>query len=137
LSLNILLSFHFVYEFDIYFFRKILDILLCDQSGETRLEQVVQILQNVAQSVKEGTAPLSSFVITKQLSKNPDAYPDKKQLSHVMVALRLNKAGGRMWKAGDTLPYVICEVSFHFAILINSYVLPLHINIKTEIKIEI
>ncbi|XP_011864570.1 PREDICTED: DNA polymerase alpha catalytic subunit [Vollenhovia emeryi] len=89
--------------------KKILDVLLCDQSGETRLEQVVQILQNIATSVKEGTAPLSSFVITKQLSKNPDAYPDKKQLSHVMVALRLNKAGGRMWKAGDTLPYVICE----------------------------
>ncbi|XP_077258932.1 DNA polymerase alpha catalytic subunit [Temnothorax americanus] len=89
--------------------KKILDILLCDHSSETRLEQVVQILQNVAKSVKERTAPLSSFVITKQLSKNPDAYPDKKQLSHVMVALRLNKAGGRMWKAGDTLPYVICE----------------------------
>ncbi|XP_011708044.1 PREDICTED: DNA polymerase alpha catalytic subunit [Wasmannia auropunctata] len=89
--------------------KKVLDILLCDHSSETRLEQVVQILQNVAKSVKEGTAPLSSFVITKQLSKNPDAYPDKKQLSHVMVALRLNKAGGRMWKAGDTLPYVICE----------------------------
>ncbi|XP_012231699.2 DNA polymerase alpha catalytic subunit isoform X2 [Linepithema humile] len=89
--------------------KKVLDILLCDQSSETRLEQVVQILQNIAKSVKEGTAPLSSFVITKQLSKNPDAYPDKKQLSHVMVALRLNKAGGRMWKAGDTLPYVICE----------------------------
>ncbi|XP_011634780.1 DNA polymerase alpha catalytic subunit [Pogonomyrmex barbatus] len=89
--------------------KKVLDTLLCDQSSETRLEQVIQILQNVAKNVKEGTAPLSSFVITKQLSKNPDAYPDKKQLSHVMVALRLNKAGGRMWKAGDTLPYVICE----------------------------
>ncbi|XP_014473388.1 PREDICTED: DNA polymerase alpha catalytic subunit [Dinoponera quadriceps] len=89
--------------------KKILDILLCDQSSDTRLEQVVQILQNVAKSVKEGTAPMSSFVITKQLSKNPEAYPDKKQLSHVMVALRLNKAGGRMWKAGDTLPYIICE----------------------------
>lgn len=71
----------------------------------------MQILQNIAKNVKEGTAPLSSFVITKQLSKNPDAYPDKKQLSHVMVALRLNKAGGRMWKAGDILPYVICEVT--------------------------
>lgn len=73
----------------------------------------MQALQNIAQSVKEGMAPLSSFVITKQFSKNPDAYPDKKQLSHVIVALRLNKAGGRMWKAGDTLPYVICEVSTH------------------------
>lgn len=92
--------------------KKILDILLCDHSSETRLEQVVQVLQNVARSVKEGTAPMSSFVITKQLSKNPDAYPDKKQLSHVIVALRLNKAGGRMWKAGDTLPYIICEVPF-------------------------
>ncbi|KAM0733007.1 DNA polymerase alpha catalytic subunit [Formica fusca] len=89
--------------------KKVLDILLCEQASETRLEQVVQILQNVAKGVRERTTPLSAFVITKQLSKNPDAYPDKKQLSHVMVALRLNKAGGRMWKAGDTLPYVICE----------------------------
>lgn len=89
--------------------KKVLDILLCDQEGKTRIEQIEQVLQNVAKSVKEATAPLSSFVITKQLSKNPDAYPDKKQLSHVIVALRLNKAGGRMWKAGDTLPYVICE----------------------------
>ncbi|XP_070158979.1 DNA polymerase alpha catalytic subunit [Polyergus mexicanus] len=89
--------------------KKVLDILLCEQASETRLEQVVQILQNVAKGVRERTTPLSAFVITKQLSKNPDAYPDKKQLSHVMVALRLNKVGGRMWKAGDTLPYVICE----------------------------
>lgn len=105
----------------LFFLRKVLDILLCDQSSETRLEQVVQILQNVAKGVREGTTPLSAFVITKQLSKNPDAYPDKKQLSHVMVALRLNKAGGRMWKAGDTLPYVICEVIIKFAILIRKF----------------
>ncbi|XP_054015194.1 DNA polymerase alpha catalytic subunit [Hylaeus anthracinus] len=88
--------------------RKILDQLLSDQSNENRLEQIFNILQNVAKSVRENQASLSSLVITKQLSKNPNEYPDTKQ-AHVQVALRLNKEGGRMWKAGDTVPYIICD----------------------------
>ncbi|XP_076636493.1 DNA polymerase alpha catalytic subunit isoform X2 [Colletes latitarsis] len=88
--------------------KKILDQLLSDQSNENRLEQIFNILQNVAKSVRENQVSLSSLVITKQLSKNPNEYPDTKQ-AHVQVALRLNKDGGRMWKAGDTVPYIICD----------------------------
>ncbi|XP_076246805.1 DNA polymerase alpha catalytic subunit isoform X2 [Calliopsis andreniformis] len=88
--------------------KKILDQLLSDQSNENRLEQIFNMLQNVAKNVKENQVSLSSLVITKQLSKNPNEYPDTKQ-AHVQVALRLNKEGGRMWKAGDTVPYIICD----------------------------
>ncbi|KAG7205801.1 hypothetical protein KM043_007746 [Ampulex compressa] len=88
--------------------KKILDQLLSDQSTDTRLEQIFSILQTVAKNVRENQVSLSSLVITKQLSKNPHEYPDKKQ-PHVLVALRLNKDGGRMWKIGDTVPYIICE----------------------------
>ncbi|XP_029039913.1 DNA polymerase alpha catalytic subunit isoform X1 [Osmia bicornis bicornis] len=88
--------------------RKILDQLLSDQSNENRLEQIFHLLQNVAKNVRENQVSLSSLVITKQLSKNPHEYPDAKQ-AHVQVALRLNKEGGRMWKVGDTVPYIICD----------------------------
>ncbi|KZC05167.1 DNA polymerase alpha catalytic subunit, partial [Dufourea novaeangliae] len=88
--------------------KKILDQLLSNQSNENRLEQIFNMLQNVAKNVRENQVSLSSLVITKQLSKNPNEYPDTKQ-AHVQVALRLNKEGGRMWKAGDTVPYIICD----------------------------
>lgn len=90
-------------------FRKILDHLLSNQPCEDRIEQIFMILHDVAQNVRENQISLSSLVITKQLSKNPNEYPDTKQ-AHVQVALRLNKEGGRMWKTGDTVPYIICDV---------------------------
>lgn len=100
-------------------FRKILDHLLSDKSCDDRIEQIFSILHDVAQNVRENQVPLSSLIITKQLSKNPNEYPDTKQ-AHVQVALRLNKEGGRMWKAGDTIPYIICDVRvcrFHYYLI--------------------
>ncbi|XP_043284344.1 DNA polymerase alpha catalytic subunit [Venturia canescens] len=88
--------------------KKILDELFTDQSNDSRREKIFEILQTVAAGIRSAQVPLSSLVVTKQLSKNPKDYPAKK-LAHVSVALRLNKEGGRMWKAGDTVPYVICE----------------------------
>ncbi|XP_061936857.1 DNA polymerase alpha catalytic subunit isoform X3 [Apis cerana] len=91
--------------------KKILDHLLSNQPCEDRIEQIFMILHDVAQNVRENQISLSSLVITKQLSKNPNEYPDTKQ-AHVQVALRLNKEGGRMWKTGDTVPYIICDLFF-------------------------
>lgn len=89
---------------------QILDQLLSDQSTESRISKIFEILVTVGNNLREGKTPLSLLVITKQLSKNPNEYPKDKKLSHVIVALRLNESGGRMWKAGDTVPYIICEV---------------------------
>ncbi|KAK9294901.1 hypothetical protein QLX08_010646 [Tetragonisca angustula] len=88
--------------------KKILDHLLSSKLCDDRIEQIFSMLHDVAQNVRENQIPLSSLIITKQLSKNPNEYPDTKQ-AHVQVALRLNKEGGRMWKAGDTIPYIICN----------------------------
>lgn len=46
----------------------------------------------------------------QQLTKSPHDYPDKKSLAHVNVALRM-LSKGRKVNAGDTIPYVICDVS--------------------------
>lgn len=53
---------------------------------------------------------LSDLVITKQLTKRPEDYPDKAALPHVQVALRLNSSGGgnKKLRQGDTVPYVVC-----------------------------
>lgn len=44
----------------------------------------------------------------QQLTKAPQDYADAKSQPHVQVALRLKKTGVNV-KAGDTIPYVICE----------------------------
>jgi DNA polymerase alpha subunit A len=98
----------------LYFLSQILDQLLCDESNDLRLENIFDILKNIGDNLRKGKLPLSSLVITKQLSKNPNDYPNDKRLSHVLVALRLNESGGRKWKSGDTVPYIICEVSLNF-----------------------
>lgn len=91
--------------------------LFSEQSNDTRVEEIFSILQTVSKSVRENQVPLSSLIVTKQLSKNPHEYPDRKQ-AHVSVALRLNKEGGRMWKVGDTISYIICEVFIHIYLFI-------------------
>jgi DNA polymerase elongation subunit (family B) len=54
--------------------------------------------------------PLALLAITKQLTKNPEDYPDKKALPHVQVAIRMNSSMAKKFKQGDTIAYVICEV---------------------------
>lgn len=43
------------------------------------------------------------------MTKAPQDYADAKSQPHVQVALRMKKTGVNV-KAGDTIPYVICEV---------------------------
>lgn len=53
--------------------------------------------------------PVNKFVITKQLTKQPEDYPDAKNQPHVQVALRRKAAGKRNGvAAGETVPYIIC-----------------------------
>ena len=60
--------------------------------------------------------PLSLLTITKQLTKNPEEYADKKILPHVQVALRFNEHSGRKLKQGDTVPYIICKVTLAYTV---------------------
>ena len=55
-----------------------------------------------------GAVTMDKFIITKQLTKRPEDYPDAANQAHVQVALRLRAAGKREGvNQGETVPYVI------------------------------
>ncbi|KAJ0097138.1 hypothetical protein Patl1_28665 [Pistacia atlantica] len=59
--------------------------------------------------MRSGQVALEKYVITKTLTKPPEAYPDAKNQPHVQVALRLKQSGySTGCSAGDTVPYIIC-----------------------------
>lgn len=49
----------------------------------------------VQEKVKAGLVPMNKYIITKQLTKRPEDYPDAKNQAHVQVALRRRAAGKR------------------------------------------
>lgn len=76
-------------------------------------EEVVDIIHEELRKVRgrldAGEVPLNKFIITKQLTKSPEDYPDGKQQPHVQVALRRKAASKRDGvAAGETVPYIIC-----------------------------
>ena len=92
--------------------------ILSDQDSDERIDNIHAHLQKLKEDLEAGRVPLSLLTITKQLTKAPEDYPDKKSQPHVQVALRINEKGGKLVRAGDTVPYVICEVSRPCFILI-------------------
>ncbi|XP_054978992.1 DNA polymerase alpha catalytic subunit [Sorex araneus] len=83
--------------------------ILSDQSRDTIVENIQKRLIEIGENVVNGSVPVSQFEINKALTKDPQDYPDKKNLPHVHVALWINSQGGRKLKAGDTVSYVICQ----------------------------
>ncbi|KAL6530158.1 hypothetical protein OROMI_028803 [Orobanche minor] len=76
-------------------------------------EDVVEVIHNslmkVQEEMRNGQIPLEKYVITKTLTKPPEAYPDARSQPHVEVALRLKGSGYVTGcSAGDTVPYIIC-----------------------------
>ncbi|PIM98417.1 DNA polymerase alpha, catalytic subunit [Handroanthus impetiginosus] len=76
-------------------------------------EDVVEVIHNslmkVQEEMRNGQIPLEKYVITKTLTKPPEAYPDARNQPHVEVALRLKRSGYVTGcSAGDTVPYIIC-----------------------------
>lgn len=71
--------------------------------------EIHEHLRSIKEQVETGQIPLGKFVITKQLTKRPEDYPDAKGQPHVSVALRRKTAGKREGVgAGETVPYIIC-----------------------------
>ncbi|XP_054257765.1 DNA polymerase alpha catalytic subunit isoform X2 [Macrosteles quadrilineatus] len=86
----------------------VLSQILSDQEPDERIQNIHRQLTKLKDDLETGKVPLELMTITKQLTKSPDQYSDKKGQPHVQVALRLNGRGARL-KAGDTVNYVICE----------------------------
>ena len=89
--------------------RAVINIIMTDKSEDTRLSEIQEHLEGLKTALLEGKVNIKDLEITKQLTKDPSDYPDKKSLAHVQVAMRLNSGGGKKLRAGDTVEYVICE----------------------------
>ncbi|KAI3922255.1 hypothetical protein MKX01_005944 [Papaver californicum] len=83
--------------------------ILSGRSCEDVVESIHSSLMKVQEEMKNKRVELEKYIITKTLTKPPEAYPDAKNQPHVQVALRLKKAGySSGCSAGDTVPYIIC-----------------------------
>ncbi|KAL2520250.1 DNA polymerase alpha catalytic subunit [Forsythia ovata] len=83
--------------------------ILSGGSCEDVVESIHNSLMKVQEEMRSGQIPLEKYVITKSLTKSPEAYPDARNQPHVEVALRLKKNGYVTGcSAGDTVPYIIC-----------------------------
>ena len=76
-------------------------------SGEEAVNRIHVYLQEMAENIRHGRIALDKFVISKNLTKDPEQYADAKTQPHVTVALRMRLRGQRI-RSGDTVPYVIC-----------------------------
>lgn len=76
-------------------------------SAEDVVSAIHEYLEALTTKVREGQLPLAKYVISKNLTKDPETYADAKGQPHVSVALRM-KARGLSAHSGDTIPYVIC-----------------------------
>ncbi|KAL0450358.1 UNVERIFIED_CONTAM: DNA polymerase alpha catalytic subunit [Sesamum latifolium] len=83
--------------------------ILSGGSCEDVVEAIHNSLMKVQEEMRNGQIPLEKYVITKTLTKPPEAYPDARNQPHVEVALRMKKSGYVTGcSAGDTVPYIIC-----------------------------
>jgi len=83
--------------------------ILSGAKQEDVVDAIHAHLRQVKEMVTSGQVPINKFVITKQLTKQPEEYPDAKNQPHVQVALRRKAAGKRNGiAAGETVPYIIC-----------------------------
>ncbi|KAL4577433.1 hypothetical protein LXL04_013542 [Taraxacum kok-saghyz] len=86
-----------------------LEQILSELSCEEVVESIHNKLRKVQEDMRKGEIGLEKYIITKSLTRPPEAYPDAKSQPHVEVALRLRKLGYTSGcSAGDTVPYIIC-----------------------------
>uniref|UniRef100_A0A6G1SDH0 DNA polymerase n=1 Tax=Aceria tosichella TaxID=561515 RepID=A0A6G1SDH0_9ACAR len=83
------------------------------ESGKEICQTVQDIhayLKELSEQVKKNELPISKYLISKQLNKNPDEYRDTKGIGHVTIALRLNAdpKRARKLRSGDVIEYAIC-----------------------------
>ncbi|TKY70585.1 DNA polymerase alpha catalytic subunit [Spatholobus suberectus] len=83
--------------------------ILSGGSCEDVVESIHNSLMKVQEEMRNGQVSLEKYVITKTLTKPPEAYPDAKNQPHVLVAQRLKQQGySSGCSVGDTIPYIIC-----------------------------
>ena len=87
---------------------KIIDIILSEKSKDEIITAIYDELKRISEHIDNNKIEIKDYVITKQLAKNIDDYPDFKALPHVQVAKRLRVQGKRNFQIYSFIPYVIC-----------------------------
>ncbi|XKL64150.1 hypothetical protein PGB90_004236 [Kerria lacca] len=87
----------------------VLSQILSDQNLDDKFANIHARLRQLKIDLEENKVPTPLLAITKQLTKNPEEYPDKKSLPHVQVAIRMNLTMAKKFRQGDTIAYIICE----------------------------
>ena len=116
--------------------KAVIDIIMTDKAEDTRLSEIQEHLESIKTALHEGKVALKDLEITKQLTKDPSDYPDKKSLAHVQVAMRLNSGGGKKLRAGDTVEYVICDDGSGLSATQRAYAVE-EVKTNTNLKIDI
>jgi DNA polymerase alpha subunit A len=69
-----------------------------------------EYLSDIGTKMKANDLMINEYIITKQLTRNPEYYSDVKSLPHVAIALRQKAAGKSDTElVNNFIPYVICE----------------------------
>ena len=99
------------------------------------MSEIQEHLESLKTALLEGKVALKDLEITKQLTKDPSDYPDKKSLAHVQVAMRLNSGGGKKLRAGDTVEYVICDDGSGLSATQRAYAVE-EVKTNTNLKVD-
>lgn len=112
---------------------------MSDQGCDERVINILEKLRKLKEDLESEKVPLDLLWISKNLTKNPEDYADKKALPHVQVALRLNSnaALAKKFRQGDVINYIICEVCQKTCILNLSLYCLLHEETYLECAISI
>ncbi len=86
----------------------VLDHILRDLPRDKLVDLIHEFLVKLKEDLHAGRVPLPKFVITKCLTRAPKDYPDAANQAHVQAALQV-MAEGTSVRAGDYIPYVVCE----------------------------
>ncbi|KAG5509020.1 hypothetical protein GH5_06247 [Leishmania sp. Ghana 2012 LV757] len=84
----------------------VLSRVLNAEGSEDILDYVMKYMRDVAEQVRDGRYTLDDFVISKSLTKEPEAYRGG-SFPHATVAMRM-KQRKELVRVGDLIPYVIC-----------------------------
>lgn len=88
----------------------VLDNILSKRTEEEIIDNILTHLKTIHENLKENRFDINDLIITKQLTKDPGSYIEKKSLPHVQVAIRYNSRPGiKNLRQGDTVNYVICD----------------------------
>lgn len=75
---------------------------------DDRITAVHDSLRKIRDDMIDNRVDMKKYIITKQLTKAIEEYPDAKHQPHVMVAKRRLEAGKQDGvKAGETVPYIV------------------------------